>query len=206
MQYLQDQLHTQERRPYVEKLQETLDALAQATVTATELSAAAPVEPSRQAALPSDSEPSPKRSSRSSGSGTTLPPTSSFSVAPAVSSEQVEAVTQQLDRLVRGMQAIGGAIANARPQGNAETVRVVQTLQPGVYDLIDELSDNIDTGVMDVLKDVSRWLKRQDVEPDARIEQLLERTLTQLDRFKDLVGALKKIDTGGLVGGESPSD
>ncbi|MEM6703735.1 MAG: DNA repair ATPase [Acidobacteriota bacterium] len=192
--------------PYVEKLQETLDALAQATVTATELSAAAPVEPSRQAALPSDSEPSPKRSSRSSGSGTTLPPTSSFSVAPAVSSEQVEAVTQQLDRLVRGMQAIGGAIANARPQGNAETVRVVQTLQPGVYDLIDELSDNIDTGVMDVLKDVSRWLKRQDVEPDARIEQLLERTLTQLDRFKDLVGALKKIDTGGLVGGESPSD
>ncbi len=185
--------------PYVDKLQETLDTLAQATAQATHVAASrapapAPAESPALMELPEPEETGGKRRS----SSMTLPPTSSSPAPGSISSAQVEAVTRQLDRLVRGMQAIGGAIANVQlPQGSGETVRVVQTLQPGVYDLIDELSENIDTGVMDVLKDLSRWMKRQEIEPDARLEQLTERTLKQVDRFKDLVSALKKIETGG---------
>ena len=90
---------------------------------------------------------------------------------------------------------------------SGESVRVVQTLQPGVYGLLDDLATSVDRGLMDTVRDISRWLKRQEAGPDARLQQLLDRTLSQLDRFKDLLEALKSIDTGGLVRRETtPSD
>ena len=90
-------------------------------------------------------------------------------------------------------------VASVPNAAGSESVKVVQTLQPGVYGLLDDLAASVDRGLMETLRDITRWLKRQETEPDARLEQLLDRTLGQLDRFKDLLEALKSIDTGGLI-------
>ncbi len=115
-----------------------------------------------------------------------------------------EVITDRLSGLARGLEAIGGAIDSAtrtRPAAgaSAQQVRVIQTLQSGVHDLLEDLVETIDQGLMDSLRGVDRWLERQGMQRDPRLEDLIDRTLAGLDQLKDLAAALKKIDTRSLV-------
>jgi len=162
--------------PYLERLQQTIDALAQSSRMAdgVDRKRAAPAEPSLQT---------------------------------------IEALGQQVGRqvsqLTAGLQAIGTAIEMAgekvpQAQTASSQVQIVQTLRPGVYQLMDELSTQVEDSLMELLRDISRWLKRSENDADPRIHGLLDRTLSGLDRFKDLLEALQRIDTQGLASGQRP--
>jgi len=126
-------------------------------------------------------------------------------VAPVASAgPDVEALGPGLDQLTRSLASIGASIEAAAanrpaPSTGGSQVQVVQTLRPGVYQLMDELAGNVESNLMELLRDISRWIKRAEVDPDARLKSLFDETLSGLDRFKDLVEALRRIDTQGLV-------
>jgi len=126
-------------------------------------------------------------------------------VAPVASAGPgVEALGPGLDQLTRSLASIGASIEAAAanrpaPSAGGSQVQVVQTLRPGVYQLMDELAGNVESNLMELLRDISRWIKRTEVDPDARLKSLFDETLSGLDRFKDLVEALRRIDTQGLV-------
>ncbi|MEM7479602.1 MAG: DNA repair ATPase [Acidobacteriota bacterium] len=164
--------------PYLERLQTVLEALSASDTATREALAARPVE-------------------------ATPPPVS------AIDPEQVAAIYGQLQALASGLGTIAHTLnqgLQARPAESAQagtTFQVVQTLQSGVYDILDELTGTVDQGLMESVRSIHRWMKRQEVPPDKRIEKLFSTTLEQLDRMKDLTTALRRIDTQGLKAGES---
>ena len=117
-----------------------------------------------------------------------------------------ERLSDQLAQVVRSLQGIGGALsalerpaaANAGAPG--ASVRVVQTLGSGVHEVLDDLGGDTAEQLLELVRGISRWANRQQGEPDPRLRSLIDRTLSQLDRFKDLVNTLKRLDTASLQG------
>jgi MoxR-like ATPase len=126
-----------------------------------------------------------------------------------------------LERLDEVGRVIAGAVAAARTDGGprepellpylskldqtlaalAEAPRggqVVQTLPPGVHDVLERMVTTIGENLMPLTRSVVRELKRFQVPPESRAMDLLDRTLRDFDALRDLVLALRKIDTRGL--------
>ncbi len=91
------------------------------------------------------------------------------------------------------------AFAKAPPGGGGGTT-IIQNLQPGVLDLLNQMEVTVERGLLEALRSISRWLKSQKVQPDQHVRTTMERTLKNVDMLKDLLKSLKKIDTGGLTG------
>ncbi|MBZ0112008.1 MAG: DNA repair ATPase [Thermoanaerobaculia bacterium] len=104
-----------------------------------------------------------------------------------------QAITPYLDKL----ESVLGQLAQST--ASASGGRVIQTLSPGVHDLMSKLVDSISKGLIPGVRGVERELEKQGVEPGKRLGDLLDRSLKDLDLLRDLVEALKKIDTGRLA-------
>ena len=117
------------------------------------------------------------------------------------------AVMDRLAGLALGLDNIGAAIdraAKARPaaapSGSPSQVQVVQVLPGGVQELLDDLTATIGDDLMDAVRDLNRWIDQSKVKRDARVVDVLDRTLKGLDQLKDLVGSLRNLDTRHLMG------
>jgi hypothetical protein len=82
--------------------------------------------------------------------------------------------------------------------GQASGMKVVQSLGPGVHDLLDEMAQTAETGLMDTLRAIDRRIKSAGLPPDKNLGALINKTLKNFDMMKDLMKSLKKIDTEGL--------
>ena len=71
---------------------------------------------------------------------------------------------------------------------------IVQSLTPGVHDLLGRLSDAVSDQLMPVVKTLGQQAK-----DDRQLTHHLDRTLRNLDMLRDLVASLRKIDTRALV-------
>lgn len=71
---------------------------------------------------------------------------------------------------------------------------IVQSLTPGVHDLLGRLSDAVTDQLMPVVKTLGQQTK-----DDRQMTHYLDRTLRNLDMLKDLVASLRKIDTRSLA-------
>ncbi len=108
--------------------------------------------------------------------------------------------SQELGPYLEKLESVLGQMAAhiaAAPSQVAGT-RVVQTLSPGVHDLMRKLVDSISKGLIPSVRGVEKELAKQGVEPGKRLSDLMDRSLKDLDLLRDLVEALKKIDTGRL--------
>jgi hypothetical protein len=84
-------------------------------------------------------------------------------------------------------------------------VQVVQALQPGVLDLLDEMAEGVEGDLLEVLRGIARRVKGTELAEDKGLRIQLNRAMKNLDTFKDLVRTLRSIDTSGLTprGGDS---
>jgi len=89
-------------------------------------------------------------------------------------------------------------------EGLAEAPRgreIVQTLQPGVHELLGQLATAVGDNLLPLVKGVGRKLKTLEGD-DRKLTKHLDRTLKNLDLLRDLVASLQKIDTRDLGVGE----
>ncbi|MDY7093668.1 MAG: DNA repair ATPase [Acidobacteriota bacterium] len=179
--------------PYIERLQKVVESLAASEV---EQRAQLQKETPRQPAAPA------------------------AEVTSAFDPEQLAGIRAQLEQLASGLGLIAHAVDKAvqdgigrvastsdiAPAGSGTTVQVVQTLQSGVHDILEELTTSVDQGLMELVRSIHRWMKRHELPADKRIESLLDGTLEHLDRLKDLAAALRRLDTQGLMGKGEPAE
>lgn len=97
-----------------------------------------------------------------------------------------------LGKLTETMQALAEA-----PRG----AEVVQSLDPGVYDVLETMHDRVGDRLLPMVKEIGRRIKGSPLEQDRRLRDQLDRTLRDLDSMKDLLSSLRKIDTRRLSGG-----
>ncbi len=83
----------------------------------------------------------------------------------------------------------------AAPRGG----EVVQVLPPGVGELIERMVASIDEALIPVVRSLENELKASQPATDPKMTYLLDKTLKNLDMLKDLLDALKKIDTSALT-------
>lgn len=72
---------------------------------------------------------------------------------------------------------------------------VVQTLSPGVYDLLNEMLVNVESALLPMVRSLAREVSTTPG-VETKISTQLDRTLKNLDMLKDLLKALRKIETG----------
>ncbi len=87
-------------------------------------------------------------------------------------------------------------------KGLAEAPRgtqVVQTLDPGVYQVLAQLTAAVGDNLLPLVQDIGRKIKDTAVAGDRTLTARLDRALKNLDQLNDLVASLRKIDTRGLV-------
>jgi len=96
-----------------------------------------------------------------------------------------------LERLGAAMEAMAHA-----PRGT--TAQIVQTLNPGVHDLLARMTDAVAETLLPLVQQIGRRARKLEEGEDRRLRQLTDRTLKNLDQLKDLLGALRKIDTVAL--------
>ncbi|MEM9554175.1 MAG: DNA repair ATPase [Acidobacteriota bacterium] len=75
--------------------------------------------------------------------------------------------------------------------------RIVQTLGPGVVDLLDELGATVRADLLPAVQLLDTTLAQTDA--DRRIRSRIDRALKNLDMMEDLVESLRKVDTSRLV-------
>ena len=73
---------------------------------------------------------------------------------------------------------------------------IVQSLRPGVHDLLGRMTESVDEQLLPLTKALRQYSKQTG---DRRLDHYLDRTLQQLDMLRDLVVSLRKLDTGGLT-------
>jgi hypothetical protein len=164
--------------------------------------------------------------------------------APAIGTDSVSTLADQLATLAKGLDGIGQAIVTASsarpeelPQARPETgstaaatdlspylqkldqtlaglasaapsrggVQIIQTLQPGVHDLLEEMSGNIETGLLETLRAISRKVKRSKKAEDQHLDAMINRMLKNFDMLKDLVQALRRLDSSEYLKSEPPT-
>jgi hypothetical protein len=79
-------------------------------------------------------------------------------------------------------------------------VAVMQRLGPGVLDLLERLADQVDDALLPLIQGLGRRLDALQLEDDRGTSDLLDKSLKRLDELKELVSALRKIDTGRMAG------
>ncbi len=87
-------------------------------------------------------------------------------------------------------------------KGLAEAPRggqVVQTLAPGVHELLAELTGAVGEGLLPLLKGIGRKIKGTEAAQDRTLTTRLDKALKSLDQLNELAASLKKIDTRGLA-------
>jgi hypothetical protein len=77
---------------------------------------------------------------------------------------------------------------------------IIQSLRPGVYDLLGSMAESVAEQLLPVVKTLGRYAKETE---DRQLIHYVDRTLQQLARLKDLVVSLRKIDTARLAEGRS---
>jgi hypothetical protein len=82
-----------------------------------------------------------------------------------------------------------------RPSG----VAVTQRLGPGVLDLLDRLAEQVDDALLPLVQGLGRRLDTLRLEDDRGTGDLLDKSLKRLDEMKELVGALRRLDTGRIA-------
>ena len=113
---------------------------------------------------------------------------------------QVSSGLETLSQSLREALLHAGALGSQSASSSGEQVRVIQTLQPGVRDLLEDMVASIDRDLMQSLRAIGRLIERLDTSSaDPRIKASFDRTITGLDRLKDLLGALQKIETASLT-------
>ncbi len=114
-----------------------------------------------------------------------LPPASG--TVPASAPPQVPGtdLSPYLERLGSTLERLAEA-----PRGK----EVVQSLTPGVHELLSRLSDAVNDQLMPVVKTLGQQSKG-----DRQMTHYLDRTLRNLDMMRDLVASLRKIDTRALA-------
>ena len=95
-----------------------------------------------------------------------------------------------LDQLGAAMAKLADA-----PRG----AQVIQALDPGIYDLIEQMIDSIGDHMLPLLKGIGRRVKGTELEGDQALSAHMDRSLKNLDMLKDLLASLRKIDTRRLV-------
>ncbi|HEX2223783.1 MAG TPA: hypothetical protein VHN15_06235, partial [Thermoanaerobaculia bacterium] len=106
-----------------------------------------------------------------------------------------------LEKLDRTLAVL--ADASASPRGGA----VVQSLAPGVHDLLSEMVDAVGETLIPLLRGIGRRLKAE-VKADPQWNELLDKTFKNLDQLRDLAEALRKIDVRRAsldIGGQHPA-
>ena len=98
---------------------------------------------------------------------------------------------------LENLESVLGQMAKATA-GSGGGTRVIQTLSPGVHELMNKLVTSISKGLIPTVRGIEKQLAKEGVEPGKRLGDLMDRSLKDLDLLKDLVAALKKIDTGKL--------
>jgi hypothetical protein len=101
----------------------------------------------------------------------------------------VEALAPYLDRLEGTLRGMGSA-----PGRGVQAEVVVQSLGPGVVELLERLGQAVSDELMPLVQGLGRQLKAAGNE-DRRMLERLNRTLKSLDLLRDLVLSLRKIDT-----------
>ena len=76
---------------------------------------------------------------------------------------------------------------------------IVQSLRPGVHDLLGNMANSVEEQLLPTVKTLGRYAKQTE---DRQLGHYIDRALQQLGLLKDLVVQLRKIDTGGLVEGK----
>ena len=71
---------------------------------------------------------------------------------------------------------------------------VMQSLGPGVVNLLEELGDTVGAHLMPLTQALGGFMKDHNIE-DRTLESRLDRALKNLDMMKDLLGSLRRIDT-----------
>ena len=99
-----------------------------------------------------------------------------------------EALAPYLERLDATLRAVASA-----PRGG----EVVQALGPGVKELIEKMLVSIGDGLLPLLRAIERRAKLG--EQDHRLKAQMNRTLKNFDMLRDLLEALKKLDTRELL-------
>ncbi|MCG8459052.1 MAG: hypothetical protein MI919_22475, partial [Holophagales bacterium] len=89
--------------------------------------------------------------------------------------------------------------ATMRAVAEAKGTQVVQTLTPGMLDLLDGLSSTVAENLLPLVQGLDRHMKFVNLE-DRKISAHLDRTLKNLDMLRELVASLRKLDTAGLRG------
>ncbi len=87
-------------------------------------------------------------------------------------------------------------------KGLAEAPRggqVVQTLAPGVHELLAELTSAVGEGLLPLLKGIGRKIKGTEAAQDRTLTSRLDKALKSLDQLNELAASLKKIDTRRLA-------
>jgi hypothetical protein len=107
--------------------------------------------------------------------------------APAGGAAGLEPYLERLDKTL--------AVLARKPQG----VAVMQRLGPGVLDLLDRLAEQVDEALIPLVQGLGRRLETLRLEDDRGTGDLLDKSLKRLDEMKELVAALRKIDTGKVA-------
>ncbi|HVS63177.1 MAG TPA: hypothetical protein VMT85_06685 [Thermoanaerobaculia bacterium] len=108
-------------------------------------------------------------------------------IAPSAPAPQIE-----LEPYLERLDATLAALAH-KPAG----VAVMQPLGPGVLDL---LTDQVDDALLPLIQGLGRRLDALQLDDDRGTSDLLDKSLKRLDELKELVVALRKIDTGRVAG------
>jgi len=116
-------------------------------------------------------------------------PAEASAAAPASASPSAD-LAPYLDKLTAAMALLAEA-----PRG----AEVIQTLDSGVYELLEQMLDKVGDHLLPTVKLIGRRLKGTELEADRGLTDQLDRTLKSLDILKDLLASLRKIDTRRLA-------
>ncbi len=117
---------------------------------------------------------------------------------------------KEIQRLLdHGLKGLGSALQSAvrktpiaaAPRGG----QVIQTLGSGVLEILTRMVSNVDSSLLPAVQALAKSLKAADGNQAKRLRHELDKTLKNLDMLKDLLAALRKIDTGGLAGAQKAS-
>lgn len=81
----------------------------------------------------------------------------------------------------------------------------VQVLPAGVHDLISGMVQSIEDALLPVVRNLGQELQKSHPATDPKMEFLIDKTLKSLDQLKDLLDALRKIDTRSIASAVKPS-
>ena len=136
------------------------------------------------------------------------PVTPTPAAAPPVDlSPYLEGLTQAMSGLAGQAQGAGPAVDLAPyldrldhtlgELAQASGREIVQSLRPGVYDLLGDIATRVDGQLMPAVKTLGRYANQAE---DRQLTHYLNRTLQELSHLKDLVVSLRRIDTANLAG------